>query len=290
MEDRSCYEDLQKSNGMTQVSFDFAKSGLFYVQEVGTQCLLSSCTNKSEKDPSYLFFIVTGGQGTLEYEGISYVISGKCCVFLDCSKPYSYYACEGALYLNYIYFNGFGMKNIYGEYRNQGGGPCFCIKRQNSYVIALEQIQDILRSDSSMKDLEIDTRLTIFLTQLMNEGKNVAVPARSISQKQNLQNIKAYLEQHYQERISLDHLSETFYINKYYLTKLFRKEFGMSITSYLIQVRLAHAKNLLLFSNMSVEAIGHECGIGNANYFTKVFKKMEGMPPGEFRKKEKTKL
>ncbi len=51
-----------------------------------------------------------------------------------------------------------------------------------------------------------------------------------------------------------------------------------------MEVRITQAKQLLRFTDMTVEAVGAECGMEDANYFSRLFKKLEGISPGEFRK------
>ena len=109
--------------------------------------------------------------------------------------------------------------------------------------------------------------------------------ARISAKRQNLQQIKTYLEDHYQEKITLEHLSDQFFINKFYLTRIFKEEFGISINSYLTQIRITHAKQQLRFTNKTIEQIGFSCGIEDANYFSRIFKKIEGTSPGEYRKR-----
>ena len=58
----------------------------------------------------------------------------------------------------------------------------------------------------------------------------------------------------------------------------------MSINSYLLQLRITHAKQLLRFTDETAEAIGIECGIGPLNYFSRTFKKVEGITPSEYRR------
>ena len=103
--------------------------------------------------------------------------------------------------------------------------------------------------------------------------------------KRDLQSIKDYIDHHYQEKITLDLLAEMFYINKFYLTRIFKEQYGTTINSYLLQVRITHAKQMLRFSDLPIEKIAHECGMVDANYFARMFRKVEGISPGEFRKR-----
>ena len=95
--------------------------------------------------------------------------------------------------------------------------------------------------------------------------------------------VKEYLDQNYATRITLDELSKAFYINKYYLTRVFKEQYGQSITNYLTSLRITHAKQLLRFSDKTVEEIGLECGLGALHYFSRVFKEVEGVAPSVYR-------
>lgn len=96
--------------------------------------------------------------------------------------------------------------------------------------------------------------------------------------------VKEYLDQNYGEKITLDELAEKFYINKYYLTKVFKEQYGQSITNYLLNIRITKAKQLLRFSEKTVEEIGLEVGLGAPHYFSQTFKSVEGVSPSVYRK------
>ena len=86
------------------------------------------------------------------------------------------------------------------------------------------------------------------------------------------------------DQLTLDQLAEKFYVDKFYLTKLFKAQFDTTINSFLNQVRITRAKQLLRFSDLSVEEIGRNVGIPEPNYFARVFKKVEGIAPSSYRK------
>ena len=58
----------------------------------------------------------------------------------------------------------------------------------------------------------------------------------------------------------------------------------VTLVTYLQQVRITHAKRMLRFTDKSIEEIGLECGIGELNYFSRVFKKLECASPSEYRR------
>ena len=76
-----------------------------------------------------------------------------------------------------------------------------------------------------------------------------------------------------------------FYINKFYLTKIFKEVYGTTVNGYVIARRITRAKQLLRFSELSVEEVGEAVGMPEPDYFSRVFKKIEGISPREYRKK-----
>ena len=75
----------------------------------------------------------------------------------------------------------------------------------------------------------------------------------------------------------------SFYINKYYLTRIFKEYYGVSVNSYLQQLRITQAKQLLRFTNLPVEQIAAQCGIPDLQLFLPGIRKVEGVSPGQFR-------
>ena len=132
--------------------------------------------------------------------------------------------------------------------------------------------------------MEIYSSLVSLVSGLLSECESHNAISYSAHSDRSLQDIKNYLDTHYTEKITLDLLSGKFFINKFYLTRIFREKFGISITSYLLQLRITHAKRLLRFTDFSIDRISHECGMNDANYFSRVFKKIEGTTPGQFRR------
>lgn len=131
--------------------------------------------------------------------------------------------------------------------------------------------------------MRINEKLAALLTLLMEQSKlleNVSMSRKQIE----LSSIKTYLDEHYAEKIVLDNLAERFFINKFYMTKIFKEKYGTTIVNYLIFKRITKAKQLLRFTDMTIDEIGAEVGMDSANYFSRAFHKVEGISPSEYRK------
>ncbi|GIQ63182.1 hypothetical protein PACILC2_17500 [Paenibacillus cisolokensis] len=91
------------------------------------------------------------------------------------------------------------------------------------------------------------------------------------------------MQQHYDENISLSQLADYLQINKSYLSLLFKQEIGVNFTSYLNNIRIEKAKELLLHTNYKAYEIAKMVGFDNPYYFSKVFKETTGMSCQEFK-------
>ncbi len=262
----------------------FAKTNLIHLQETGSLKAKKPHTSRRENLASYLFFCVLSGYGTLKYEGKTCPLKTGDCVFLDCRKAYSHRTSDDLWQLAWVHFYGPNMGSIYDKYTERGGRPCFHPVSLKPYEAILTELYEIASAQDYVRDMRIFEKLAALLTLLMEESWNPEAKKHIAPKRQNLQEVKEYLDLHYAEKIPLDLLAESFYINKFYLTRIFKEQFGISINSYLLQIRITHAKQLLRFTDQTVETIGRECGIEDANYFSRIFKKIEGISPGEFRR------
>lgn len=93
-----------------------------------------------------------------------------------------------------------------------------------------------------------------------------------------------YIDRNYEKDITRNELAEIVYLNTDYISRLFKKEKGISISSYLMRKRLEAAKELLGKSDMPINGVSLEVGYSNFSYFTKMFRDALGMTPLEYRR------
>ena len=104
-----------------------------------------------------------------------------------------------------------------------------------------------------------------------------------VSDKSIAKSIQDYIDQHYSEDISRNILTDIFYLDPDYASKLFKQELGISFKNYLIQKRIDVAKDLLVNTDLPINTIADNVGYGNYSYFTRIFKKVIGVTPIEYR-------
>ena len=231
--------------------------------------------------------MVEDGEGELVYEGKKYELKAGDVVFIDCRKAYSHSTGlnpNTELWsLRWCHFYGPSMPAIYTKYCERGGFPVIRGADMAQYATILTNIYDLASSSDYIRDMRINGKLNDLLTLLMesswHQGNSSNAP-----KKMDISLVKSFLDVHYSEKLSLESVASHFFIDKHYLARLFKEQYGVTLVTYLQQVRITHAKRMLRFTDKSIEEIGRECGIGELNYFSRVFKKLEGVSPSEFRR------
>lgn len=274
------------SNRILYTPSEFARTNLFYLQEIGSLQAVKSHISRRKDLMSYLFFYIKSGRGILNYNEKEYSVSPGDCVFINCQTPYFHQSSDELWALNWIHFYGPTIHAIYLKYVERGGQPVFHPRAISGLDCLWNQLYQLASSSDYIRDMKINEKLFSILTLIMEESWNPE--ARILSSKQqSLIDVKEYVDRHYAEKITLDRLSEKFLINKYYLERIFKEQFGVSIISYLLNIRITQAKQLLRFTDKTIEQTGAECGIYPLYYFSRVFKQTEGISPTEYRRRWK---
>ena len=94
---------------------------------------------------------------------------------------------------------------------------------------------------------------------------------------------KEYIREHQAEKLSLSSVAKAVNMSAFYFCKMFKKITGINFTDYLSRVRIEKAKNLLLNPNLRVSEIAFEVGFQSLTHFNRVFKKILGQSPTDYR-------
>lgn len=100
-----------------------------------------------------------------------------------------------------------------------------------------------------------------------------------------LEDIRVYLQSHYQYEITRDAVAKQFGISPNHLSRLFQTHGHMTFSSYLTHVRIDRAKNLLRSYNLKLDDVAVRCGYHDTPYFCHVFKHLTKSTPAEYRMK-----
>jgi len=153
----------------------------------------------------------------------------------------------------------------------QGGvHPVYLDSVSSDFAQKIESIRSVAKGQELMGEM---IRSYCRLVKKHSTGRYSAVVQRTI----------AYIDTDLSADLQLQTLAGIQNVNASYLSSLFKKETGQTITEHINQKRMDHAIHLLQTTHLQVQSIAQHCGISDANYFSKLFKKHTGMTPGQYR-------
>jgi len=135
---------------------------------------------------------------------------------------------------------------------------------------------------SQKKIDSVSNLLSIFADHLSMKSNQIAVRAAN-AEPPVITKAKQFIEEHHTEDISLGQVAQAVHASIFYFCKLFRKTVGINFTEYVSRTRIEKAKNLLLNPNLRVSEIAYEVGFQSLTHFNRVFKRVTGESPTEYR-------
>lgn len=128
-----------------------------------------------------------------------------------------------------------------------------------------------------------------FLFQLLfllisHQQKKSAIPALQTKSLEKIKTILKYVEEHYDEHITIDDMAALTFYSKSHFMKFFKAHMGTGFIEYLNDYRLTIAECLLRTSDASVLEIAEKSGFDNLSYFNRIFKRKYGQSPGKQRR------
>lgn len=129
-----------------------------------------------------------------------------------------------------------------------------------------------------------ETHLDLLAGLIVVEMRSQLQPAADKPALDVAEHAKEVIDTRFNEKLSLSEIASDLYISPDYLRQLFRKRFGLSPIHYLLHRRIEAAQLLLTSTALSVQEIGRRCGFENPYYFSRMFRKLAGRSPSEFRR------
>ncbi|NMB25855.1 MAG: AraC family transcriptional regulator [Firmicutes bacterium] len=132
--------------------------------------------------------------------------------------------------------------------------------------------------------LEQIEEICAWIIKVLEVFMNEAYATRETRNLPAVQRAVDHIKEHFREELTLEDVAQAVHFSPYYLSRLFREELGLTFVNYLTIVRMDEAKRLLLETDWTISRIAALVGYQDPSYFTKVFKKMEGQTPTQFRR------
>lgn len=135
---------------------------------------------------------------------------------------------------------------------------------------------DIMNYANNMEDIPV--YLYKLVEDTLVENKRNPINCREL-----INHIIKYIDNHYEEKITVKSLSSIYGINPNYFSTIFKEQLGMTCTRYITMKRLNHACRMLRETDINIEDIARSVGYSDIQYFYRVFKKEYNYTPMEYR-------
>jgi len=145
---------------------------------------------------------------------------------------------------------------------------------------------------STLSDLRKENDLLSAATLLETQGLLQLLYARFIKDGQSrktqvrsdFNDVLNYIKEHLHEKLSISDLAKHYNLTADHFSRVFQQKFGIRPSKYIQTVRIERSETLLLTTNNSLAQIAEKTGWDNVSYYTRMFKKVTGKTPGQFRK------
>ncbi|MFC8150092.1 AraC family transcriptional regulator [Bacillus paralicheniformis] len=232
----------------------------------------------------FVIGFIEKGQRYLLCKGEEYIINQGDLVLFN---PYDTHSCEqiDGKALDYRCINVMPdvMRRFVKEITGTDSLPYFTenVLFRHELNASLKELHiQILQKEKALKKEELFLNL---LEELIRTYSDVAFLENAPEPSDEVKAVCGYLESHYQENITLEHLSKLTGWSKYHLLRSFTKQKGISPYSYLETVRINHAKKLLEEGVKPIDA-AFQTGFSDQSHMTKFFKRQVGLTPKQYMK------
>ena len=125
--------------------------------------------------------------------------------------------------------------------------------------------------------------LSVWLTGVLHRFMRLSFDMSRFRRADVITRVAAYVQSHYDRRITLDDLAAHTFLSRPYLCRLFKAETGRSLTDYIRTVRIDKSRELLLDTSLPLAEVAGRCGFDDQSYFTRLFRRQVGVTPKRYR-------
>lgn len=148
--------------------------------------------------------------------------------------------------------------------------------------LLFNQLLDISRQENFYSDMAADYALSLLMMELSQEYMETKYNLRNTISP-NLDRIMEWIKANYDKEITIKELAGEMGYNPNYLSSLFKKTTGITLVQYINNTRINIAKSMIVEHDKTIKEVAYACGYINEKYFMKVFKKVEGMTPSQYK-------
>ena len=228
-------------------------------------------------------FYVTGGAGRFMTRAMEFPLQENDLVIINPHVEHTEYSSETNP-LEYIVLGVDGLLFTNPDSQRQDFSVLHIPPTGSEIPRYMELLLSEVQHNHIGQDVVCQSLLNILLIQILRnqEVKISNAAAVNVSAECNL--VKAYIDTHFKEPLTLEELARQAHQNKYYVSHAFKEAFGMSPIQYLMYRMVEESKYLLADTNSPVAEISFIAGFSSPSHFSQAFRRLEGVTPNEYRK------
>ncbi|NCC76322.1 MAG: AraC family transcriptional regulator [Clostridia bacterium] len=277
----------EASSRLTPTPGLFARENLLYVQEAGYfETEPGYLTERRDLD-SLLLILTVQGQGQLTFRGHVWPLARCSLMWIDCREPHLYESMPGAAWTFYwIHFTGANSRAYHRQFDEKAAGqPVSQLDPQEvqDWAELFGRLIHQQKSHGYQSELRTAQLLVDLMTRVLlhETGQAGTLPNLHPAVTAAIQ----LMEEHLSGGIGLNDLALSAKVSRYYLIKLFVRQTGLTPMAFWQQIRLSEAKRLLHQTDWTIERIGDAVGLVPASHLIAVFRRVEQITPGQYRKR-----
>lgn len=234
----------------------------------------------------YLIHYIIEGTGRFEVNGVTYTL-GKGQGFLICPGVVTFYQADHATPWHYCWV---GFSGLHADaYLKLGGltanSPLFRYDKDDAFHSYLLNMISSKHSDRG-RDLQLNGLLYLMLSLIIANTPHSGVSERGAKENRiemYVNQVIDFIELHYYEKFTISDIAHHVGLNRSYLCSLFKDRTSSSMQDFLIRYRMNKACELMAKPDLSIGDISRSVGYEDPLLFSKIFKKVHGVSPKQYR-------
>lgn len=232
--------------------------------------------------PHYQLIQVIRGKGIFTLSGRTFEVEKNRGILLFPDVAHEYHAGESPWIVNWFTFNGNVVRDFLNEVHIAESGV-YDMAETDLFPSIIQRSLDLLKTASPTLALEGSLLVYEFLVQFslfaVKDGEGVS--QRSFGR---INTVIKYIDKHFSDPLTIDIMADVIGVTPQYLCKLFRSIVKQRPVEYLNNVRINKSKKFLLLNPyIRIDDVSRMSGYESPSYFCSIFRKTEGMSPGQFR-------
>ncbi|MDB5119475.1 MAG: AraC family transcriptional regulator [Sphingobacteriales bacterium] len=233
----------------------------------------------------FILLYCIDGEGFIEMESTIYNLKANTFFIIPKNIPHRYFSSvKNPWSIYWLHFSGTNARMIYERSLVNGLHQVHPIAFEEYRIKLFNQIYTILEESFSTKEMEImNFHLLYFVTSLIYY-KEINP---SVNNQDAVSNSILFMKANFAKKLSVNQLAEQQKISLSHYLRIFKHKTGQSPIAYFNQLKIQHSCQYLYFTDKSIKEICMQLGIDDQYYFSRLFSKLIGTSPSEYRKKHK---